>query len=259
MPVLINKIIDTKTCFSRVTLIPFGCVHSDDPGFNQEEWERCLQDIRSTPDCYAIGLAEGNHMYEFSTGGTDTQYMCERLEVPYLSKPAFVRLQFRERSHHKVYATLKMLVHHGDWSGGYTRAGGDVNSAEMKALGFDFDIYVFSHTHRKWAMQIPNLTIPIRGALRTVERPRVFIRTGCFVRGFPDRCATAETQVRESGRYASKKLLNPTAIGYVRLVTSFHRRVDRQKYDDLRKQGKTVRYADMRSYENLGHRFEVQY
>src|SRR3990167_573660 len=313
MPVLINKIIDPKTCFSRVTLIPFGCVHSDDPGFNQEEWERCLQDIRSTPDCYAIGLgdyknflrttarkhlksytgdedswrdldqmvrkeaqeflgrwllpirhkliglAEGNHMYEFSTGGTDTQYMCERLEVPYLSKPAFVRLQFRERSHHKVYATLKMLVHHGDWSGGYTRAGGDVNSAEMKALGFDFDIYVFSHTHRKWAMQIPNLTIPIRGALRTVERPRVFIRTGCFVRGFPDRCATAETQVRESGRYASKKLLNPTAIGYVRLVTSFHRRVDRQKYDDLRKQGKTVRYADMRSYENLGHRFEVQY
>lgn len=300
---LLDFTIKTKGRYPVVTLIPFGCVHADDPGFREDLFRQCVEEIKATPDCLAIGmgdyknflrttarkhlrsytgdedswrdldqivrkeaedfakrfltpikgkllgLAEGNHYYEFSTGGTDTQYLCQLLDVPYLDKPAFIRLRLDAGGDATGTRVLKMIVHHGDWSGGYSRAGGDVNAAEMKALGFDFDIYLFSHTHRLWGMHVPSLTIPSTGKLRPVERPRAFVRTGCFVRGYDEKCA---------GRYAQKKLLNPTALGYARLLIKIERKYNAANYAERCARMPREKAASS-AYEPASVKFEVRY
>ena len=284
-----------------LTIIPFGCVHADDPGFREHLFDQCIDEIKSTPHCIAIGLgdyknlfrtharmhlkayttdedswreldvlirgearkfvttylkpiqskllglAEGNHFYKFQDGTTDTQFMCQLLEVPYLEKPAFVRLSVNIGKDQGDY-TLKLLIHHGDWSAGYTRPGGDLNSVEMKAMGFDLDVYIFSHTHRKMAFQSPSISIPSRGRLHTIEKPRVFIRTGCFVTAY-DGCTST---------YAQKKLLNPTELGYVVLQTKWTRHRDKEEYARLKKEGKSYKERVDGAKENLRVHFSVR-
>lgn len=283
-----------------LTIIPIGCIHADDQGFNESLFKQCIDEIKATPDCVVIGLgdfsnflrttarkhlqsytgdedswrdldqmvrkkaeefvekwlmpirgkilglAEGNHFHKFVSGETDTQYMCQLLEVPYLEKPAFVRLQVC--SHLKrTLRVLKLLIHHGDWSGGTTRTGGDVNALENKGMGFDFDVFIASHTHRRYGMHLPVLTIPGSGRLKVIERPRVFIRTGTFMRGYVEHC---------QGRYVDKKLLPPTDLGYVRLLVHFQSFYDAERYKSLRvdhTRGQS-RYAKT----NLTHRFEIR-
>ena len=264
--------------YKPMYLIPFGCVHADDPGFKEPLFKRCLTDLLK-PQSWGIGcgdyrnflrttarkhlksytadddsfreldslvrgrvqqdyrayyqgvqdrillMGEGNHFHEFREGMSDTQYLCELMGVPYGGKPCMLRLTVKYDAGKKrglyTLRTFKILIHHGDWSGGNSRIGGDVNAAEMKALGFDFDIYIFSHTHRLWGMHIPSLTIPSRGEMKVVERPRAFIRTGCFMTGY-------ETCGQRS--YAQKRLLHPTALGYVKLEITFKRPYNPVKY-----------------------------
>jgi hypothetical protein len=299
---LLHRRVQIASQYAELTLIPFGCVHADDPGFSESTWAQCIQEIKETPDCLAvglgdyknflrgtarkhlrsyvadedswrdldqmvrreaekfaeqwlkpiraklIGLSEGNHYHQFQDGTTDTQHICRMLGIPYLEKACFLRLQVVDKRGHGTGA-LKLLLHHGDWSGGYTRPGGDVNAAELKALGFDADIMIFSHTHRLWGIHIPQLTIPIRGDLHLVERPRAFIRTGCFVRGYVEGCTS----------YVSKKLLNPTAIGYARLTVKWGRKFEKDRYRALRKDGLRPRLASRGAYQGRFHSFEVRY
>ena len=279
------KVLDAEVVLdnpnSPLTIIPFGCVHRDDPGFRESLWRQCVDEIASTSNCYAVGLgdyanflrttartylkayvaddnsfreldsmvkgeairfyetylkrikdkllglAEGNHYHEFQNQTTDTQLLCDLAQVPYLDKPCFMRLAVKMKAsgerETKTLKVFKVLIHHGDWSGGNSRIGGDVNAAENKALGFDFDIYIFSHTHRLWGMHIPSLTIPTMGALKVIERPRVFIRSGCFMTGYDEKCQKS---------YAHKKLLPPTELGYCRLGIQFYREYERERREE---------------------------
>lgn len=271
---LLNYMIHVDDPRDPITIIPFGCVHRDDPGFRELLFQKCIRDIETIPNTYAIGmgdyanflrttartfvksyvaddnsfreldsmvktegrnfynkylsriktrligLAEGNHYHEFMNQTTDTQFLCDLASVPYLDKPAFIRLTIKmgKTKPYKTLRVLKILVHHGDWSGGNSRIGGDVGSAEAKSLGFgDFDIFLFGHTHRLWAMHIPTLTISTTGKLQIVERPRAFVRTGCFMSGYASDCVKS---------YAHKKLLPPTELGYVKLQIQFYREYD---------------------------------
>ena len=172
-----------------------------------------------------IGLGKGNHLYEYRDGTNDNQQLCQLLNVPYLDNPSFIRVRVQTPDG-KTLNTLRILLHHGNWSGGSSRPGGSVNAAEMKAAGFDFDIYIFSHDHRKWAMHIPTLTIPKVGELEVVERPRCFIRTGCFVAGYDKKCG--------DGNYVQDKLMHPSDLGYVTLTVKFYREYDADNYKRAR-------------------------
>lgn len=196
-----------------------------------------------------IGLGKGNHLYEYRDGTNDNQQLCQLLNVPYLDNPSFIRLRVRDKSSGRCIATLKILLHHGNWSGGSSRPGGSVNAAENKALGFDFDIYIFSHDHRKWAMHIPAITIPTTGELEVVERPRCFIRTGCFVAGYDQKCG--------SGNYVQEKLMHPSDLGYVTLTVNFVREYDPKRYEErvLRNPERGKGGAS----GNMKHRFSVTF
>ncbi len=297
---LVQHTLQMKSFSVPVTIIPFGCIHADDPGFREDLWAQCVKEIMETENCIGIGmgdyknwvrgtarkhlrsytadedswkeldrmvrgeverfvfkglkpmakagklvgLSEGNHYHQFIDGTTDTQYMCQLLEVPYLDKPAFLRLNIK-RADGKGVRVFKILLHHGDWSGGYTRVGGDVNAAEMKALGFDFDIYFYGHTHRLWGIHMPSLTIPTRGELQVIERPRAFMRCGSFVAGYVPECAN----------YVQKKLLPPTHVGYGRVSIHFYREYDAAK---SARKAKTKKGSSS-FYSAYKYRYEVRY
>ena len=276
---LLDYTIHLKKPSDIVTLIPFGCVHADDPGFRPALFKQCIERIKHDPNAYGIGmgdyqnflrttarkhlasyvadensfddldpliknraqefyrdwlkpiekkligLAEGNHFYQTSKGMTDTQWLCEFADCAYLDKPAFVRLKIIYKSN--VLRTFKMLIHHGDWSGGYSRIGGDFNAMENKGLlGFGaFDIFLFGHTHRKGGFKVPVMDMSSKGALKLVERPKLFVRTGCFMAGYDPKCA---------GTYAQKKLLAPTDLGWVEIGIKFYREYDKARTDRYR-------------------------
>lgn len=271
---LLEYTIHVKSTSEPITLIPFGCIHADDPGFRPHLLRQCLDRLKEDKNAYGIGmgdyhnflrgtarkhlksytadensfldldamihtrarefyktwlqpvekkiigLAEGNHYYSFYNSTTDTQLLCELMGVAYLDKPAFIRLIVRYNG--KVLGLFKILVHHGDWSGGYTRIGGDFNAMENKGLlGFGhFDIFLCGHTHRKGGFKVPLMDLAERGELKLVERPKLFARTGCFMAGYDPKCM---------GTYAQKKLLAPTDLGWVEIGIRFYREYDKEK------------------------------
>ena len=284
-------------------LLPFGCVHEDDPGHHEELWAEFLDTVVKTPLCKAIGLgdyfsfsrqtyrahirsytgdensqreldkmcedrarafykthlkniegkllglAEGNHHWTFMDGTTDTQLLCKLAKVPYLGKAS--GHNFHLSTSGGNIAVLQMLVHHGDWSSGAMTTGGDVNSVERKAGAWDADIYCFAHTHRKIAWKDPVFGWPKqkRGAapLDIKERPRVYIRAGCFVRGYVRSCVT----------YAEAKLLKPTDLGWVTLHTKFSQPYNPGKWKTQSEKGLSRSAA---SHHNaLRHTFTVTY
>lgn len=174
-------------------------------------------------------IAQGNHHWPFANGSSSDHLLAKLCGVPYGDKPTFMRLRIRLGQ--TIIKTLKILVHHeGGGGGGYARHGTDVNAAETKLYQFGaFDIVIFSHTHRKWGMTIPDLDLPKRGALEVRERTRALIRTGCFTRSYDIKCLQ---------HYAHRKLLPPTELGYVTLKLRFYRDYDAEKYADARRRGK---------------------
>lgn len=275
---LLEYTIHIKKPSDRVTLIPFGCVHADDPGFRPALFKQCLDRIKHDPNAYGIGmgdyqnflrgtarkflksynadensfddlepliknradlfyrdwlkpiekkligLAEGNHYYQFKNNATDTQHLCEKADCHYLDKPAFIRLKVVYKG--KALRIFKPLIHHGDWSGGHSRIGGDFNSMENKGLlGFgSFDLFLFGHTHRKGGFKVPVMDLSTTGELKLIERTKLFVRTGCFMAGYDPKCA---------GTYAQKKLLAPTDLGWCEIGIRFYREYDK---------GRTERY-----------------
>jgi hypothetical protein len=167
-------------------------------------YRRWLKPIESK----IILIGKGNHLWDFACGKTSDMLLSELTGAPYGDKPTFLRL--RVRIHGRIQKTFKVLVHHeGGGGGGYARHGTDVNAAETKMYQFGaFDIVIFSHTHRKWGLTIPDLDLPHTGALRLHERTRALIRTGCFTRSYDVKCMS---------HYAHRKLLPPTELGYVTL------------------------------------------
>jgi hypothetical protein len=209
----------------------------------EDFYSKYLHAIRDKIIC----LGQGNHFWSFSDGTTSDQYLCRLAGCAYGDKPTFIRLAVSCKGKH--LKTFKILVHHGDWSGGYARMGTDVGAAERKAEQFDaFDIFIFSHTHRRHSFPMtPSLDLPIHGKLRLLERPRIVIRTGCFTRSYDVKCLK---------HYAHRKLLPPTELGHVALTVKFYTEYDKERYEQ-----RIVRHPEQRgtggASGNTKYRFSV--
>lgn len=152
-------------------------------------------------------LSLGNHHHEFPDGTNDVNKMCEELGCQYGGHGGYLRLHIctPNRGAHII---LKILYHHGEKIGGGSTIGGDINAMAKKSQGWDFDIAIFAHNHQKHGTHIPVMHVPSKGTMELIERPKAFIRAGCFMKGYVKDCVT----------YAEAAgLMNPTAIGNVRL------------------------------------------
>lgn len=206
---------------------------NDEDSFNKlHDWRRRMADefcekyLDGIKD-KLIGLSLGNHHHEFEVGYNDTMYMCEQLKVPYLGKGFFIRLNVSEPKR-DTHAVFTILGHHGENIGGGATMGGDVTAMENKSKDWDYDIIIAAHNHKKHGFHKEPVGIPHKGKLKLVEHPKAFIRAGCFMRGYVENCVT----------YAEARgLMNPTAIGYVRLDVKFKQDYDGNTYLDNKRNG----------------------
>ncbi len=163
-----------------------------------------------------IGIILGNHYWEFCDGTNSEQYLSRLLDVPYLGPLGVVRLEFRTPSNHqRVRHMMTLYAHHSGGSNGGRTTGGDMAALERQEASFDADIYCLSHTHRRGGFKVPQLTLNRKGQPRLLERTRVFMRTGAFLKGFGEDYPSKERP--HVPTYAEKKALRPTDLGWVTL------------------------------------------
>lgn len=151
-------------------------------------------------------LSLGNHHHDFPDGTNDVMELCRLLRVNYGGHGGFLRLNIHTPGR-GAHITLNILYHHGEKIGGGATLGGDINAMSRKSDAWEFDALIVAHNHKKHGIPATIVGVPKRGELVLVERPKVYIRAGCFVRGYVKDCVT----YAEAGG-----LMNPTAIGHVR-------------------------------------------
>lgn len=94
-----------------------------------------------------IAMLDGDHFIQFNTGMTSTQYICERLKIPYIGeRVGAVRLQFIGTIGNNRCA-YNICMRHG--VGGTGSAGNSVNALIKQNANFEgFDFYVGGHNHK---------------------------------------------------------------------------------------------------------------
>jgi hypothetical protein len=160
-----------------------------------------------------FGAIRGNHFWEFSDGTNSEQYICQLLQIPYLGAIAMIRVSFHKYKSNKV-CTLVIYAHHSGGSAGARTTGGDVAGMVRSEAGFDADIYLTGHTHRRLAHKETVLALTTKGEPRIVDRSRVFARCGSFLKGFRDDHPNTMQPHRPS--YAEVRALRPTDLGWVK-------------------------------------------
>lgn len=162
-----------------------------------------------------MGAILGNHFWEYLDGTNSEQYLCQLLGIPYLGPVGVIRLEFMSRTRKQVDHSLTVVAHHNGGSNGGRTPGADVNALKRAEDAFDADIHLLSHTHRRHGYKEPILVLSSKGTPRLLERTKVFVRTGAFLKGFKeDRPTTTQKHLPS---YAEQKLYRPTDLGWVEI------------------------------------------
>lgn len=173
------------------------------------------------------GSILGNHYWEYSDGINSEQFLCQLLGIPYLGPAGVIRIEYREKKGKgDVRGTHVLFAHHDGGSSGGRTMGGDINALTRVEQNIDADIFVLSHTHKKYAIKLPQLALTSKGTPRLRERPRVMIRSGCLLKGYKED-HPSPTQPHFP-TYAEKAAYRPTALGWVTCFVDWekkHRRI----------------------------------
>lgn len=153
-----------------------------------------------------LGLLDGHHYYRYSDLTTSTQYICQKLKLPYLGEmSAFLRLLFNFKKGGKHGATRNLIIHAQHGEGGAQYVSTDTSKIERKTVpSFEADIYLRGHSTKKYGggtdILYPTLSEPPRLAHKTI----VWMNTGGFMRGYLENETT----------YVEKKMMAPARLGY---------------------------------------------
>jgi len=166
-----------------------------------------------------LGYHSGNHKWDFATGVNCDQYICEKLDIPYLARMSFGRWVFqRNETSIGVRLALTILSHHGDRIGGNSAfTGATIDAMKRKSMGWDADIVLMAHNHKKGGyinqvMRLSHSKIP-----HLVEHNVVFMRVGCFLKSYPEDTDTSP-YAEDKGSYADSAFYSPNSIGYGRII-----------------------------------------
>lgn len=155
-----------------------------------------------------IGLMEGNHYGNLTSGMTTTQKMADMLGCSYLGVSTFIRLTLKQqhkRSNHS--SSVDIWAHHG--KGASRLAGGSLNTVEHMVGAAEADIYLMGHDHKKSVAYATRLYLgdSNRGSTHLRERKILLARTGSFLRGY----------VPGKVSYVADRMLNPSNLGTVKI------------------------------------------
>lgn len=181
-----------------------------------EALAKVLMPIRSR----ILGAIQGNHFWPFIDGTTSDQYLCQLLRIPYLGHFGAIRLDFYKPSRPHETAVQKVLVaHHSGGSSGGRTTSGDVAAAGRFEQGWDADIYLVSHTHRRIAWKEELMGLTRKNDPHVTQRTKVIARTGAFLKGFKeDNPSTNQLYIPS---YAEKAAYRATNLGWVEISLKF--------------------------------------
>jgi hypothetical protein len=162
-----------------------------------------------------IGMLNGNHYFEFSSGINGDQKLCELLAAKYLGVCGFVRLTFET---HGRRVTRDIFAHHG--AGAARLVGGSLNRVQQMAEGCEADIYAMGHDHKRGAVPAqPRLFLAdAAGGLKVESREPVVLRTGSYLASFRN------GQVN----YNVDACRPPSSLGHVEVLVTVHKNANTQ-------------------------------
>lgn len=164
------------------------------------------------------GVILGNHYWEYNDGTNSEQYLCQLLGTPYLGPAGVIRVEYTGTGG-KIVATQVVFAHHAGGSRGGRTLGGDVNSLTKQEQTIEADIYVLSHTHRRYGVKESKLTVTSKGTPRLREKTTVLIRSGAFLKGYKEDTPTVNAPHFPS--YAEAQAYRPTDLGWVTVTTKW--------------------------------------
>jgi hypothetical protein len=172
----------------------------------QEDIKTFLQHTLYTKGAW-LGLLQGHHYMDMADGSTSDIKIAEALRAPFLGDAAIVRIIFDK---HKDVDGLPLKAdiwcHHG--RGGGVGAAAPISLLEKTARGFDADIYLMGHQHKKVATPIDELFYSRDG--RMLHRTKLLACTGSFLKGYLD---NSMSEGRAGGTYVEKGMMTPVSLG----------------------------------------------
>ena len=172
----------------------------------QEDIKTFLQHTLYTKGAW-LGLLQGHHYMDMADGSTSDMKIAEALRAPFLGDAAIVRIIFDK---HKDVDGLPLKAdiwcHHG--RGGGVGAAAPISLLEKTARGFDADIYLMGHQHKKVATPIDELFYSRDG--RMLHRTKLLACTGSFLKGYLD---NSMSEGRAGGTYVEKGMMTPVSLG----------------------------------------------
>ena len=183
-----------------------------------DDFIKLSQPIFNKEKC--IGALEGNHHWIFTVteaercifaGETNTTYMCRKQGFPYLGDAAYIQLKIHIDG--KYEDELVILASHMYGQGGGGTVGADLNKMEKIEAGFDADVIIGSHSHKKCSYILPRIVYN-KKQNSLDEKPCVLIKTGAFLRSY----------IPSRSTYAEKALMRPIDLGWVTLCISYDKK-----------------------------------
>ena len=175
----------------------------------QDMGDKFLKDIEFMKG-HVVGMAQGNHSYEFASGETMTQYFCRKMGVAgkpcwYLGTVAGIQFVFGYKKTKKKKA-YDVWVCHGEGTGtGGRLLGATLNTLERFSNVFVGDLYLMGHDHQK-AVGEP-VKIELSGStgqtIRVNERVAKAVRAGSFLKSYE----------KNKSAYSHRKLFRPVPLG----------------------------------------------
>lgn len=182
--------------------------------FIKDKCDQFVEEIGFMKD-RLIGMLGGNHYYEFASGVTSDQYLCERMGCKYLGVKTLIDFRFIDDCGHHGHRII-INAHHGE--GGGRTSGASINKLQRMAEGVEADIILQGHDHNKMADYITRLRLTNSQSNPKLDKRKILLaRTGGFLKGYVD----------GEKSYIVDANLNPTDLGTIAIqIVPVNRRVD---------------------------------
>jgi len=173
-----------------------------------------------------IGVLGGNHYFQYQSGMTSTDKICEYFQCRNLGVASMIRLIVKDANISKRSkahsAKIDIYAHHGE--GGGRTVGTSLNKLERSMKGIEADLYIQGHDHKKAVATKSRIALTdSKHSLRLIQKKIHLIRAGGFLRGFVD---GKQSYIAE-GNY------NPTDLGLIKIILTPKRDKLKTRYIDV--------------------------
>jgi len=194
-------------------------IMSHDDRHNRKDVEDLAEILRPLTE-KIYGVLSGNHYYEYATGVTSDQYLCELLEVPYCGPVGVFRVTFN------LGGSVKNLViwsHHSGGSSGGRTLGGSVNALLRQENAWDADVYLLGHDHRRITWRESTMSVTSSKTPKLVEHTRIFARVGAMLKTYKHEDCIPIKAPHFPG-YGENAAYRPADLGWVEIGISLSKK-----------------------------------